>query len=481
MMDTPFYGRERELSLLKERLDMKIASLIVIKGRRRIGKSRLAEEFSKPFKTISIEGLPPDEEAITAQSQRAHFATCLHRELGLKGLKADDWDDLFWHLAQVTKKGRVILILDEINWMGSKDPTFLGKLKTAWDKYFKKNPQFICILSGSMSGWIEKNILSSTGFLGRISLDLTLEELPLFECNHFWRPLERKISSFEKFKILSVTGGIPRYLEEMNPKVPADEMIYRLCFRKEGLLFFEFNRIFSDLFSKKAATYKKIVMRLAHGDADLSQICDALEIEKGGQVSEYLSDLEETQYLFRYHGWSLQSGKKIKNTMYRLKDNYIRFYLKYIEPNSDAILKGKIRKPPAWDAIMALQFENLVVNHFKQLYSLLNILPDQIINDGPYFQRQTRLYCGCQIDYLLQLKYNSLYLCEIKYSSKPIDLTVLKEVQEKIEALYHPKIRFSIRPVLIHVNGVTDAVRESDFFTHIIDFSQFLYSSEKIK
>ncbi|HAB99867.1 MAG TPA: ATPase, partial [Parachlamydiales bacterium] len=197
MMGAPFYGRERELLLLKERLDVKIASLIVIKGRRRIGKSRLAEEFSKPFKTISIEGLPPDEETITAQIQRTHFATCLERESGLKGLKADDWDDLFWHLAQVTKKGRVILILDEINWMGSKDPSFLGKLKTAWDKYFKKNPQFICILSGSMSGWIEKNILSSTGFLGRISLDLTLEELPLFECNHFWSPFEKKVSSFE--------------------------------------------------------------------------------------------------------------------------------------------------------------------------------------------------------------------------------------------------------------------------------------------
>ncbi|HAB98749.1 MAG TPA: ATPase, partial [Parachlamydiales bacterium] len=81
---------------------------------------------------------------------------------------------------------------------------------------------------------------------------------------------------------------------------------------------------------------------------------------------------------------------------------------------------------------------------------------------------------GCQIDYLLQLKYNSLYLCEIKYSSKPIDLAVVKEVQKKIEALHHPKMRFSVRPVLIHVNGVAEAVRESGFFTHIIDFSQFL-------
>lgn len=473
-MSTAFYGRERELGLLRERLEMKIASLVVIKGRRRIGKSRLAEEFCKPFKTIIIEGLPPDAEGVSARSQREHFATCLQRELGLRGLKADDWDDLFWHLAQVTQKGRVAIVLDEINWMGSKDPTFLGKLKTAWDRYFKKNPQLICILSGSMSAWIEENILGGTGFLGRISLTLTLDELPLPECNHFWRPFENKISPYEKFKILSLTGGIPRYLEEIDPKVPADEMIFRLCFRREGLLFSEFERIFSDLFSKRAATYKKIVKRLASGDADFKQICEALNVKKGGQISDYLSDLEETQYIRRYHSWNLRTGKQSKTSLYRLTDNYIRFFLKYVEPNLNAIFRGTLRKIPAWDAIMGLQFENLVMNNARSLQVLLGIPGDQILNEGPYVQRPTKLYGGCQIDYLIQLKFHSLYVCEIKYLSKPVGLEVIEEVQEKIAKLYHPKMRFSIRPVLIHVNGVTKAVQEAGYFTHIIDFAQLL-------
>lgn len=473
-MSTAFYGRERELKLLKERLGLKIASLIVIKGRRRIGKSRLAEEFSKSLRTISIEGLPPDDNAITAQSQRMHFATCLQQEIGLRGLKADDWDDLFWHLAESTKKGRVVIILDEINWMGSKDPTFLGKLKTAWDKYFKKNPQLICILSGSMSAWIEDNILSSTGFLGRISLDLTLEELPLSECNSFWGASTDQIAPFEKFKVLSVTGGVPRYLEEIDPKISADEIIYRLCFRREGLLFSEFDRIFSDLFSRKAATYKKIVTRLADGSADLTQICHALGVEKGGQISKYLTDLEETQYISRHYAWNLKNGNQLKKNTYRLRDNYLRFYLKYIDKNSDAILKNRLKKLPSWDSILGLQFENLVINNSKQLYSILDIPTEQIINDGPYLQNQTQLHRGCQIDYLVQLKHNSLYVCEIKYSSKPIGPQVIQEVQEKINRLYHPKMKFSIRPVLIHVNGVTEAVYEADFFTQIIDFTQFL-------
>lgn len=477
-MITPFYGRERELRLLRERLEIKIASLIVIKGRRRIGKSRLAEEFSKPFRRISIEGLPPNPDVTTAQSQRTHFAKSLEREVGIRGIKADDWDDLFWHLAESTKKGRVIIILDEINWMGSKDPTFLGKLKTAWDSFFKKNPQLILILSGSMSAWIEENILSSTGFFGRISLDLMIEELPLHESNHFWHKYEQQISSFEKFKILSVTGGVPRYLEEIDPRIPAEEMIRRLCFRREGLLFHEFDRIFADLFSRRSATYKKIVNRLADGNANFQEICAALEIEKSGLVTEYLSDLEETQYIHRYNAWNLINGKDSKLSLYRLKDNYLRFYLKYIEPHANAVEKGILKKVPAWDSIMGLQFENLVLSNYKGLYHLLNIPYDEIINAGPYFQRQTKLHRGCQIDYLIQLKYNNLYLCEIKYSKKPIGFKIIEEVQEKMNRLHVQKKIFSLRPVLIHVNGVTDAVRSSAFFTHIINFSDLLATKE---
>jgi hypothetical protein len=101
--------------------------------------------------------------------------------------------------------------------MGSLDPTFLGKLKNAWDLQFSNNSKLILILCGSVSSWIEKNIIKSTGFLGRPSLYLTLEALPLSDCDHFWDGKGHGISIYEKLKILSVTGGVPRYLELINP------------------------------------------------------------------------------------------------------------------------------------------------------------------------------------------------------------------------------------------------------------------------
>ncbi len=105
------------------------------------------------------------EEKVTAQMQRDDFAKQMQRQFMIPGLKTDDWGDLFWHLANQVSVGRVCILLDEINWMGDLDPTFLPKLKSAWDLYFKKNAELIIILSDSMSKWIEGNILSSAGIL----------------------------------------------------------------------------------------------------------------------------------------------------------------------------------------------------------------------------------------------------------------------------------------------------------------------------
>ena len=172
-----FIGREKELESLMGLLQKKSASLVVIRGRRRIGKSRLASEYAKRFKkALILTGIPP-EEKVTAEQQRQEFVRQA-QALRLPLYRSDDWGNLFDDLSKVTQKGRVI-VLDEITWMGSKDPTFLPTLKTAWDLHFKKNDQLVMIISGSNSVWIQKNILSSTGFYGRVSLRMAFEQLPL--------------------------------------------------------------------------------------------------------------------------------------------------------------------------------------------------------------------------------------------------------------------------------------------------------------
>ena len=178
---------------------------------------------------------------------------------------ANDWWELMWFLSKRIRKGRTLVLFDEISWMAYNDPELLGIVKTVWDTEFKKNPDLILILCGSVSSWIEKNILSSTGFVGRISLIIRLEELPLPICDLFWAKKRTMISAYEKFKVLSVTGGVPRYLEEIRSNLPAEENLRHLCFDPDGFLFTEFDRIFSDLFNGRSAIYKSIVMSLAEG------------------------------------------------------------------------------------------------------------------------------------------------------------------------------------------------------------------------
>jgi uncharacterized protein len=471
--DIPFIGRQKELAKLRQIAENRVASLIVLKGRRRIGKTRLAEEFGKNYRSLIFTGLPPTE-GMTAQLQRDHFASQLARQLLIPTPRSNDWNDLFWVLAHHTKEGRVLVVLDEISWIGMNDPTFLGKLKTAWDTDFKKNSKLILMLTGSVSSWIEKNILSSTGFVGRISLDLTLNELPLYRCDEFWQAERNRVSPYEKFKLLAVTGGVPRYLEEIIPNLSSEENIRRLCFQSGGLLVKEYQRIFSDLFHKRGPLYSKIVSRLADGSCDQEEIRKVIGMERGGRLSEYLYELETAGFISQDNTWHIKTGRISKLRKYRLKDNYLRFYLKYIEPNLSKIEQDRYHiNPTQWPTIFGLQFENLVLSNRARVLELLYIDPHSIVWDNPYFQEKTRKHPGCQIDYLIQTRDRTLYLCEIKFSQQPVSSEVISQIEKKMESLPLPR-GFSIRPILIHVNGVNDQVQAKEFFSKILDFSQLL-------
>src|SRR5690606_26211684 len=124
---------------------------------------------------------------------------------------------------------------------------------------------------------------------------------------------------------------------------------------------------------------------------------------------------------------------------------------------------------PEWNAIMGLQFENLVLNNRSLLHQALEIRPEEIISENPFYQKATRLSPGCQVDYMIQTKFNTLYICEIKFSKNAIDSSIIDEVQKKIDSIKYPK-GYSCRPVVIHVNGVTEDVIDHDYFASVIDF-----------
>lgn len=470
-----FIGRKKELKLLEQYKKKATSSFIVVRGRRRIGKSRLAEEFAKGMRFIKISGLPPTENP-TPKDQRKHFADMLVR-FGFSRATDDDWYNLFFHLAQNLSSEPTVLLFDEISWMASGDSSFLPKLKDIWDDHLKKHSNLIFILCGSVSSWIDKNILSSTAFFGRINEKVTLNELSLAESLKLLDQQGFKGSTMEKFMVLSVTGGVPWYIEQFMKGNTAEGHIRRLCFKNDGLFVSEFERIFSDLFDVRAAIYMKIVSQLSAGPQEYSTISKKADYGSGGTLSEYLSDLEVAGFIRKDKSWSFKTGVAQKLFMYRLSDNYLRFYLKYIQPYIDRIESGHFEETSisalkGFPTLIGLQFENLVLNNRQIVFEQLGINRQNIVADNPYFQRGGKTQAGCQIDYMIQTEFNALFICEMKFTKNIIRASVIQEMEVKIKALKKPK-QLACLPVLIHFGEVSDEVMDSDFFYKIINFQEF--------
>ncbi len=463
---------------LNDLISREKASIVVIKGRRRIGKSCLAKEFAKDKIFVPFSGIAPIEQ-VSSQDQRDTFSKQLAQNFNVPFVRFDDWYDVFLHMVKhLPKEKKTVLLFDEISWMGSKDQTFIPKLKNLWDLVLQDYSNLILIFCGSVSTWIEENIINSTAFFGRISLYMTLQELSLKESYEFLAVKGFKQSIYETYKLLAVTGGVPWYLEQIIGNQSADDNIKRLCFDPDGILVKEFDRIFYDLFMGKGHVYKKIVNLLAEGMKDLATIKQSLGYPAGGSMSLYLKDLVISGYVDQNYAWSIKTGKVGKQNLYRLSDNYLRFYVKYIEPNLPKIQKSSyndfaLSGLPGWETMMGFQVENLLLKNRHLLLKILGIQPQDIVADNPYIQRSTSRQQGCQIDYLIQTHAHNLFVCEFKFSKKEVGLSVIETMKDKIKRFSAPK-GFGICPVLVHLSGVSDAVYDAGYFYKIIDIEDFL-------
>ncbi|MBQ3810151.1 MAG: ATP-binding protein, partial [Kiritimatiellae bacterium] len=140
-----FVGRKKELDSLMELWDKPQASLAVCRGRRRIGKSTLVEEFARRSGAafVKFEGLAPRDGMSNARQLEA-----FGRQLGEQTKGGADapksWFDAFKTLdGRLRRKNRTVVLFDEISWMGKYDAAFPGELKYAWDNRFRRHPNHV--------------------------------------------------------------------------------------------------------------------------------------------------------------------------------------------------------------------------------------------------------------------------------------------------------------------------------------------------
>ena len=473
-----FVGREDDLVQLTGLWDKRVSSLVTCRGRRRVGKSTLIEEFAKRTAEnfIAVEGLAP-RKGMNDRKQRRNFCARIAEQTGVEMHDAASWPLAFDMLNEaLPEKGRTVVLLDEISWMGGYDRDFPAYLKTAWDKKLKNHPNLVLVLCGSVSSWIADNILNSTGFVGRNSLDVEVRELPLREAIQVIGPTADRMSSTEKFDILSVVGGVPRYLEEIRPSLTVDENVRRMCFLKQGLLFREFDETFNAVFGPEAINRRAVLETLSGGSMTASAIAEKLGVAVNGHLTRTLKELEYAGFVARESNLNAETGKPARIDRYRICDNYTRFYLHFIEPNRKAISGGLFRfasmeQLKGWESQLGYQFENLIVNHVGDLFVHLGVDRSLVLSAAPYAQRGTKRSEGCQIDLLVQTR-RTAFIVEIK-RRREIGPEVMEEVMEKVRRLKVSK-GVSVRTALVYDGRLSPRIEAEHGFDVIIPADRLL-------
>lgn len=472
-----FIGRETALDQLNALLQKQTASLVTCRGRRRIGKSTLIEVFAERSKSrfIKLEGRRP-EKGLTNNDELATFAKQLANQTSIESTPPSNWLDAFRRIdSQINDSERTVVLLDEVSWMAYYDKSFASDLKMAWDNLFKKHKKLIFVVCGSVSTWIRENIVDNGAFLGRRSLDIVLKELPISDCVKFWGKSASRIDEREIIDVLSVTGGVPRYLEEINPSLSAFENIRRLCFMPNSILRTDFDEMFNDVISKEQDFSAQVLRSLADGSKTGTEISKMLRVDKGGRVSAALRRLEEAGLVSSDVSINPETGKPSREIRFRLRDNYSRFYIKYIEPMKRIIDDGafdcvSLEALEGIETVLGLAFENLVVNNYRELIPLINLKGTLVTSAAPY-RRVGGNKKGCQIDLLIQTR-RTICVVEIKRRQE-IGREIINEVDNKIRAIERPS-GVSARAALVYLGHLSPVVEADGYFDSIIHFRKVL-------
>ena len=475
-----FYGREDQIESLLMLFKKRGPSLVTCRGRRRIGKSTLIKIFAERADAclIKVEGLRP-KRGLSNADELSNFAIQLAAQTGCEETPPSNWLNAFIRLdKEIDDSKRMVVLLDEISWMAHYDTTFSGTLKIAWDNYFKNHPKLVLVVCGSVSTWIRDNIIEDGSFYGRRSLDVVVPELPLSECVRFWGKAAHRIDRREIVDVLSVTGGIPRYLEEIDPDATANENIRRLCFSPKGILREDFDEMFSDVITRQPAFTASVMRSLVDGAHSVTEIAETLDMEKSGRISDALLQLEESGIVSSDCGKNPATGGDVRSVRYRLKDNYSRFYLKYIEPakaviDGGAFEFGSLDRLDGWESVMGLAFENMVVNNYRYLIAPIGFGSAHVVSAAPYRRAASRngTRDGVQVDLLVQTR-RAICVVEVK-RQREIGRDVIDEVSEKIKRV-PCRDGMSVRTALVYEGHLAPIVEADGYFDAIIPFRRLL-------
>lgn len=348
-MISTFVGRKRELDLMEKEWNKKGGSLIILYGRRRIGKTRLLAEFAKGKSGIFYvaEDISPQIQIARIKEKIADFI----QDEVLKGLDLRDWDQLFAYFARNLPTERFYLCIDEFSYLIKNERSILGALQRYWDSVLSASN--ICIvLSGSMLGLMSEMALSYTSPLyGRRTRDILLEGLSFSDSMKLLdMPFE------DSLKVYMVIGGVPEYLIKASEYKSLNSFLENEFFDKYGYFYREPYFIISQEF-RELKTYFSILDAVASKNTKPTEIANFTGMETR-QIYPYLENLIRLGFLERRVSLFGTSKKGI----YLIKDHIFDFWFNFVSTNKEAIEResfGYGPNPEALTMYFAKKFELL--------------------------------------------------------------------------------------------------------------------------
>ena len=462
-----FIGREDERDAVNQAIASARPELGIFYGRRRIGKSTLLKQLSEGQNDLYFEGL----QKASQKQQVNHFVSQLAEQTGTLKVAASDWRTAFEALTQRLKRGRHYVVFDEFPWMAAGRTELVSLVKYFWDNHWKANPKLTLVLCGSNANFMAKHIVHSQALHNRKTFEIRLEALQAHESRLFFGDLR---SDFEIARFLMIFGGVPKYLEQLDPTKSLAINMDRLCFRKNAFFVTEFDSIFKEQF-RSARTYENIVRALSEKSYSKQALAKKLKLKPGGGLTGYLRNLEQTEFAHTFQALPIAGrGGKTQRTV--LWDEWLRFYFSYVEPHRRAIevnrklglfdrLCGK-----SFDTWCGLAFEQLCMKNLPSILTSLGIGMDQLIDFGPFFRQPGRGAAnndGLQIDLLLHRNGRVLTLIECKFRTSPIGISVIQEVDRKVKLLKAPR-GWTVERVLLSAGDVTRDLQQSGYFHQIL-------------
>ncbi|MBK8505744.1 MAG: AAA family ATPase [Saprospiraceae bacterium] len=328
----PLIGRKNEIQRLRAHLQSRKSEFIVVYGRRRVGKTFLIRKAFENDFSFQLTGLA--NASMMQQLNQFHTAlTKYNTDQAWEPTPASDWFTAFQqliHLLDQTPQGtKKNVFLDELPWLDTQNSKFLSALEHFWNSWANGREDIILIVCGSAASWMLKHLIKNKGGLhNRITDRIKLDPFTLFETEEF---LKMKNTIYDRYQIILLFmafGGIPFYLDLINPGKSATQNINDLCFLKNAPFRLEYENLFASLFNKHERHIAVIEALASKGKGlNRTEVIQFSKLPDGGGLTRILDELEESSFIRRYKGF----GKKQKESLYQLIDNYSLFYLRFIK------------------------------------------------------------------------------------------------------------------------------------------------------